>query len=65
MELLRHTGGKVHAFLTSLPNSGVRALKQRDSSSALSEKDKQMSLLPQDNTYQTTASFAADFNVSE
>jgi len=63
VELLRHTGGKVHAFLTSLPNSGVRALKQRDSSLALSEKDKQMSLLPQDNTYQTTASFAADFNV--
>lgn len=63
MELLKPTGGKLHAFVTSLPNSGTKALKMRDSNSNMPEKEKQMGLLPQDMTYMTLAALAADFNV--
>lgn len=65
MELLKPTGGKVHAFVTGLPNAGSRALKMRDGNATLAEKEKQMGLLPQDNTYLTLAAQAADFNVSK
>lgn len=64
IELLKPTGGKVHAFVTGLPNAGSRALKMRDGNATLAEKEKQMGLLPQDNTYLTMAAQAADFNVS-
>lgn len=64
VELLKPTGGKVHAFVTGLPNAGSRALKMRDGNATLAEKEKQMGLLPQDNTYLTLAAQAADFNVS-
>jgi protein transport protein SEC24 len=63
VELLKPTGGKVHAFVTGLPNAGSRALKMRDGNATLAEKEKQMGLLPQDNTYLTLAAQAADFNV--
>lgn len=63
VELLKPTGGKVHAFITGLPNAGSRALKMRDGNATLAEKEKQMGLLPQDNTYLTLAAQAADFNV--
>jgi hypothetical protein len=63
VELLKPTGGKLHAFVSSLPNSGVKALKMRDSSSNMAEKEKQMGLLPQDQTYLTLAAQAADFQV--
>lgn len=64
VEVLKPTGGKVHAFVTGLPNAGSRALKMRDGNATLAEKEKQMGLLPQDNTYLTLAAQAADFNVS-
>jgi hypothetical protein len=64
VELLKPTGGKVHAFITGLPNAGSRSLKMRDGNATLAEKEKQMGLLPQDNTYLTLAAQAADFNVS-
>lgn len=64
MELLKPTGGKIHTFVTSLPNAGSRALKMRDGNATLAEKEKQMGLLPQDNTYLSLAAQAADFNVS-
>jgi protein transport protein SEC24 len=63
VELLKPTGGKLHAFLSSLPSSGIKALKMRDSSGSMAEKEKQMGLLPQDNTYLTMAAQAADFQV--
>jgi protein transport protein SEC24 len=63
VELLKPTGGKLHAFLSSLPSSGIKALKMRDSSGSMAEKEKQMGLLPQDNTYLTLAAQAADFQV--
>lgn len=63
IELLKPTGGKVHAFITGLPNAGSKALKMRDGNATLAEKEKQMGLLPQDNTYLTMAAQAADFNV--
>jgi protein transport protein SEC24 len=63
VELLKPTGGKVHAFITGLPNAGSRALKMRDGNATLAEKEKQMGLLPQDMTYLTLAAQAADFNV--
>ena len=49
--------------MVSMPNAGARALKMRDASAMLNEKDKQLHLLPQDNTYLTLASQAADYNV--
>lgn len=64
VELLKPTGGKLHTFISSLPNTGVKALKMRDGNATLAEKEKQMGLLPQDNTYLTLAAQAADFNVS-
>jgi protein transport protein SEC24 len=64
VELLKPTGGKIHTFVTSLPNAGSRALKMRDGNATLAEKEKQMGLLPQDNTYLSLAAQAADFNVS-
>lgn len=63
VELLKPTGGKLHAFVSSLPNSGIKALKMRDSSSSMAEKEKQMGLLPQDATYLSLAAQAADFQV--
>jgi hypothetical protein len=63
VELLKPTGGKLHAFLSSLPSSGIKALKMRDGSGSMAEKEKQMGLLPQDNTYMTLAAQAADFQV--
>lgn len=63
VELLKPTGGKLHAFVSSLPNSGVKALKMRDSSSSMAEKEKQMGLLPQDATYLSLAAQAADFQI--
>jgi len=63
VELLKPTGGKVHAFISGLPNTGSKALRMRDSNATLAEKEKQMGLLPQDNTYLTLAAQAADFNV--
>jgi hypothetical protein len=64
VELLKPTGGKVHAFLSSLPNTGSKALKMRDGNANIGDKEKQLGLLPQDNTYMTLAMQAADFNVS-
>lgn len=63
VELLKPTGGKIHAFMASLPNCGTRSLKLRDGNINVSDKEKQMELLPQDLTYMTLASQAADFNV--
>jgi hypothetical protein len=63
VELLKPTGGKLHAFLAGLPNTGSKALKMREGGASLAEKEKQMGLLPQDNTYLTLAAQAADFNV--
>lgn len=65
VELLKPSGGKIHAFVSSLPNSGTKALKLRDGQSNISDKEKQLGLLPQDNTYLTLAAQAADFNVSD
>lgn len=63
MELLKPTGGKIHVFMSSLPNCGTKALKLRDGQSNVSDKEKQTGLLPQDMTYLTLAAQAADFNV--
>jgi protein transport protein SEC24 len=66
VELLKPSGGKLHAFMASLPNSGSRALKMRDGGAAnVSDKERQAALLPQDNTYLTLAAAAADFNVRQ
>lgn len=65
VELLKPTGGKVHALLAGLPNSGVRALKIRDAGapSATGDKDKQDKLLPADTSYYAVATAAADHQV--
>eukprot|EP00879_Flechtneria_rotunda_P003737 GHRR01003975.1.p1 GENE.GHRR01003975.1~~GHRR01003975.1.p1 ORF type:complete len:914 (+),score=321.96 GHRR01003975.1:246-2744(+) len=64
VELLKPTGGKLHAFVASLPNHGSKALKMRDGSATnIGDKEKQQALLAQDNTYYTLASQAADYNV--
>ncbi len=65
VQLLQPSGGKVHAFLSSLPTVGLRALKMRDHSTMVNEKDKQLHLVPQDSTYITAATLAAEYNVSE
>lgn len=46
-----------------MPTVGTRALKMRDQNMMPNDKDKQLQLLPQDNSYQTMAAFAADYNV--
>lgn len=63
MELLKPSGGKIHVFMSSLPNCGTKALKLRDGQSNVSDKEKQTGLLPQDNTYMTLSAQAADYNV--
>ncbi|KAI8470003.1 MAG: Sec23/Sec24 trunk domain-containing protein [Monoraphidium minutum] len=64
IELLKPVGGRIHAFLATLPNSGVRSLKIRDHAALVNEKDKQQHLVPQDNTFYTVAAGAADYQVS-
>eukprot|EP00775_Hariotina_reticulata_P004086 gene4086-4333_t len=63
VELLKPSGGKVHAFLSSLPSTGTKALRMRDGNANIGDKEKQQGLLPQDNTYLTLAMQAADYNV--
>lgn len=63
VELLKPTGGKIHAFMSSLPNCGTKALKLREGQTNVSDKEKQTGLLPQDMTYLTLAAQAADFNI--
>jgi len=56
IEVLKDTGGKIHAVLTTRPTRGNRSLKPRDSqmgNADKAEKEKQLNLLPQDNTYRS------------
>ncbi|GLC37974.1 hypothetical protein PLESTF_000604900 [Pleodorina starrii] len=59
VDLLKPYGGKVHAFIASLPSVGVHALKPREAT-GLGEKDKLAYLTSQDNTLRSLASTAAD-----
>ncbi|KAG1679938.1 hypothetical protein FOA52_007002 [Chlamydomonas sp. UWO 241] len=59
---LSATGGKVHAFLCTLPTSGLHPLKLRDSA-GLKEGDKLNVLNTQDGTLHPFASKAADLQV--
>lgn len=64
--MLRHNGGKLHAFLTCLPTCGSRALKHRDPPSFLGDRatrEKLTHLLPQDSTFKTLAMSAAESQV--
>lgn len=65
IEVLKPTGGQVHAFLAMLPNVGSRALKNRDLLGPATDKDKDKLAVLQsaDNTYKTLATVAADFQV--
>ncbi|GFR39599.1 hypothetical protein Agub_g59 [Astrephomene gubernaculifera] len=63
IDLLKPYGGKVHAFVASLPSVGVHALKQRDAAN-IGEKDKLTYLTSQDNTLRSLAATAADHNVA-
>eukprot|EP00198_Chlamydomonas_reinhardtii_P000301 XP_001689636.1 COP-II coat subunit [Chlamydomonas reinhardtii] len=59
IDLLKPGGGKVHAFVASLPAVGVHALKPREAT-GLGEKDKLSYLVSQDNTLRSLATTAAD-----
>ncbi|GIL50904.1 hypothetical protein Vafri_6870 [Volvox africanus] len=59
IDLLKPYGGKVHAFIASLPSVGVHALKPREAA-GLGEKDKLAYLTSQDNTLRSLAATAAD-----
>jgi len=60
---LQPSGGKVHAFVCSLPSVGLHALKNRDAG-AVNDKEKMAFLSSQDNTLKSLATVAADFQVS-
>lgn len=45
------------------PVAGARALKIRDMTPLMNEKDKQATLVPADNTFYTLAATAADYQV--
>ncbi|KXZ55308.1 hypothetical protein GPECTOR_3g442 [Gonium pectorale] len=62
IDLLKPYGGKVHAFVASLPSVGVHSLKPREAS-GLGEKDKLAYLMSQDNTLRSLATTAADHMV--
>jgi protein transport protein SEC24 len=64
--VLKPTGGRVHAFIATLPTCGSRALKLRDqpAASERADKEKQAALLSADNTFKTLGAAAADFQVS-
>lgn len=62
IDLLKPYGGKVHAFVASLPSLGSHALKPRDAGN-LGEKDKLAYLLSQDATLKSLATTAADHNI--
>lgn len=59
VDLLRETGGKVHAFLGGLPSLGPHALRSRDGA-VVGEREKPVYLTSQDNTLRTLAISAAD-----
>uniref|UniRef100_A0A7S0RS66 COP-II coat subunit n=1 Tax=Chlamydomonas leiostraca TaxID=1034604 RepID=A0A7S0RS66_9CHLO len=61
--VLKPTGGKVHAFLSTLPSVGLHMLKARDAV-GVGEKDKLAFLLSQDNTLKSLAASAADYQVA-
>lgn len=63
IDLLKPWGGKVHAFVASLPTVGVHALKMREAA-GLGEKDKLAYLTSQDNTIRSLATVAADHIVT-
>lgn len=62
VDLLKETGGKVHAFLAGLPSLGPHALRSRDGVVA-GEREKPAYLASQDNTLRTLAVSAADHMV--
>ena len=59
---MQPTGGKVHAFLSTISSNGAHSLKLRDGA-GVSEKDKLTVLSSQDNTLKSLAIAAADFQV--
>ncbi|GMH37330.1 hypothetical protein BSKO_05203 [Bryopsis sp. KO-2023] len=67
IEVLKSTGGKLHCILSSRPSKGARSLPQRDSTAIgaeKAEKEKQTTLIPQDNSYRSLATRAADYQVA-
>eukprot|EP00955_Chlamydomonas_euryale_P055255 356074-Chlamydomonas_euryale.AAC.1 len=59
---MERTGGKVHAFVATLPTVGVHALKLRDAA-GVGEKDKLTVLAGQDSSMKALAQRAADLQV--
>lgn len=58
------TGGKVHAFLSSLPRKGLLSLRQRDLGRPPTDRDNMDSMLPENKEYQALAVDAAEHQVS-
>lgn len=66
MEVLRPFGGKLHAFLSCLPNVGRRALTTRDmplTPADKADREKQTLMLPADPSYKELAATAAESQV--
>jgi protein transport protein SEC24 len=66
IEALKPTGGKLHAFITSLPNVGAHALKPRTPPVTVGEKgekEKLVVLQPQTHSLKSVAMGAADYQV--
>ncbi|GAB4822012.1 hypothetical protein N2152v2_009058 [Parachlorella kessleri] len=56
-------GGKVHAFISSLPRRGVLSLRQRDLGRPPTDRDNMESLLPENKDFQALALDAAEHQV--